>query len=290
MPNVRISRRLAATISEVLVGSHAILDALFISAGAPTPPPELPHNTKWKTWIFQAGTDPDVDSLEFLGNLIEEFMDFAPNEFDDEYDTWQYNRQRVVDALEADGFRYYQGGRVLPNSGSPLSDPVASEQDLAGNVFPRELEDLLSVLVRGLPRAMHPLTHRRKGATCLAFTSEYDIQDLLHSMLRPWIADIRPEEYTPSYAGSSTRMDFLMPKYSLVIEIKFVRDRAHGRKIGDELIIDIEHYRRHPQCSKLWCVVYDPAKLLQNAEGLRSDLEGERRTSDGDVQVRLHIV
>ena len=51
---------------------------------------------------------------------------------------------------------------------------------------------------------MHPLTHRRKNVQPLSFGNEYDVQDLLHALLRPWINDIRPEEFTPSYAGSST--------------------------------------------------------------------------------------
>lgn len=71
---------------------------------------------------------------------------------------------------------------------------------------------------------MHPLTHRRKGFQPLSFGNEYDVQDLLHAMLRPWINDIRPEEFTPSYAGLSTRMDFLFPAHALVIG-----DRVHGK-------------------------------------------------------------
>ena len=82
----------------------------------------------------------------------------------------------------------------------------------------------MEVLVKGLRRAMHPLTHRRKGAQPLTFANEYDVQDPLHALLRPWVADIRPEEFTPSYAGSSTRMDFLLPAYRVVIETKIVRD------------------------------------------------------------------
>ncbi|HAI2361552.1 TPA: transposase, partial [Escherichia coli] len=92
-------------------------------------------------------------------------------------------------------------------------------------------------LVKGLQRAMHPLTHRRKGSQSLSFSNEYDVQDLLHALLRPWVQDIRPEEFTPSYAGSSTRMDFLLPAHKLVLETKIVRDRSHAKKIGDELII-----------------------------------------------------
>ncbi|MEP6534302.1 MAG: hypothetical protein ABJF23_03230 [Bryobacteraceae bacterium] len=60
---------------------------------------------------------------------------------------------------------------------------------------------------------------------------------------RPWISDIRAEEFTPSYAGSSTRMDFLLPAHGLVIETKIIRDRPHAKHVGNELIIDIDHYR-----------------------------------------------
>lgn len=137
---------------------------------------------------------------------------------------------------------------------------------------------------------MHPLIHRRKGAQQLAFSNEYDVQDLLHAMLRPWVSDIRPEEFTPSYAGSSTRMDFLLPTYCLVIELKFVRDRTHAKRIGDELIIDIEHYRVHPQCKILWCVVYDSDHLLTNAEGLQKDLEGKRSRESGELVVKVMVV
>ena len=112
---------------------------------------------------------------------------------------------------------------------------------------PASVEELLLALVKGLRRAMHPLTHRRKGSVCLSFGTEYDVQDLLHALLRPWVRDIRPEEFTPSYAGSSTRMDFLLPEHRIVIELKFVRDRVHALKIGDELTIDIDHYMEAPR-------------------------------------------
>jgi hypothetical protein len=109
-------------------------------------------------------------------------------------------------------------------------------------------------------------------------------------MLRPWISDIRPEEFTPSYAGSSTRMDLLLPVHGLVIETKIVRDRVHAKRVGDELIIDIDHYRKHPDCRRLWCVIYDPDHLITNADGLKNDLEGERSAKGGNCHVRLLVV
>lgn len=205
---------------------------------------------------------------------------------------YKRKRDRLVTVLEEQGFRYYRGGRVLPNGETPLTTEgnAPATAQLCEPRPPSSLEELLQIIIRGLPRAMHPLTHRRKGVTALAIESEYDIQDLLHSQLRPWIADIRPEEFTPSYAGSNTRMDFLLPTHSLVLETKRVRDRTHAGKVGDELIVDIEHYRRHPKCDRLWCVVYDRLHLIPNPSGLIADLEGPRSTPDGSLQVRVFVV
>ncbi|MCB2183594.1 MAG: hypothetical protein KQH63_16285 [Desulfobulbaceae bacterium] len=290
---MRLSRSLCAVVGDVLstTGSHAMLDVLFQGAGAPGDPPDLSHGSKWKEWLFRTGVDPNVDSLSVLGSVLEEFMDLSPKEDGQELNEWRENRARVEAALEENGLRYFRFGRILPEGQQPEQcEPQGRSQKFPHPMKPDSVQDLLMVLLRGLRRAMHPLTHRRKGAQPLSFSSEYDVQDLLHCMLRPWISDIRPEEFTPSYAGSSTRMDFLLPAHSLVIELKFVRDRAHGKRIGDELIVDIEHYRRHPACNSLWCVVYDPESLLTNAEGLRTDLEGIRRTKDGELMVKVLVM
>lgn len=177
---------------------------------------------------------------------------------------------------------------MLPNGEQPELPTVVSASS-SPTIVPTEIDDLLRVLIAGMPRSIFPLAQRRKDVPSLSFDSEYDIQDLLHAMLRPWVADIRLEEYTPSYAGTSTRMDFLLPKYNIVIETKRVRDKSLAKKIGDELIIDIEHYRRHPECDNLWCVVYDPNRLIVNPNGLKSDLDGGRSTPDGHVNICVHV-
>lgn len=287
---MRLSKSLCAVVGEAIstMGSHATLDMLFQTAGVPGDPPNLSHASKWKEWLFRAGLDPDVDSLTVLGNILEEFMDVPLPDDPDVREVRMKMRAKVQTALEENGLRYFRFGRVLPQGRMPDAPVLQFEQHKsAGPAKPSTVEDLLLVLLCGLRRAMHPLTHRRKGAQQLTFTSEYDVQDLLHALLRPWVSDIRPEEYTPSYAGSSTRMDFLLPAHGVVIELKFVRDRTHAKGIGDELIIDIEHYQVHPRCETLWCVVYDPNHLLTNAEGLRTDLEGKRAREDGKLTVKV---
>ncbi|EEW7373635.1 transposase, partial [Escherichia coli] len=86
------------------------------------------------------------------------------------------------------------------------------------------------------------------------------------------------------------RMDFLLPAHKLVLETKIVRDRNHAKKVGDELIIDIEHYRRHDSCKHLWCIIYDPNQYITNSQGLKSDLEGERVSKDGEVIVKVYVI
>jgi hypothetical protein len=291
MTNIRLPKTVCVVVAQVLRGSHATLDSLFLTAGAPGPPPNLPHTTKWKDWLFLSGIDPNVDSLSVLGNVLEEFMDIGPREDSQDFAEWKTNRARVVQVLEENGFRYYRGGRVLP-TGQALEEvqplPVISGQ--RGPTKPAKIDELLEILLKGVRRAMDPLTYRRRGAQSLSFSTEYDVQDLIHALLRPWVADIRPEEVTPSYAGSSTRMDFLLPNHKIVLELKFVRDRNHAKNIGNELIVDINHYQKHPDCEHLWCVVFDQDHLLPNAEGLKTDLEGQRTTKDGSVHVRVRVL
>lgn len=290
---MRLSKALCAVVGEVIAstGSHPTLDALFQSAGVPGDPPQLSHHSKWKIWLFRAGQDPSVDSLSVLGNVLEEFMDLPPKLDSKEHNEWKEKRSRIEAELETNGLRYFRFGRILPQ-GNPVEELPSNPQTISsgGPAKPKTVDEVIEIVVRGLRNAMHPFTHRRKGAHPLIFANEYDVQDLLHALLRPWVRDIRPEEFTPSLAGSSTRMDFLLPEYSLVIELKFVRDRSHAKRISDELVIDIEHYRKHPDCSKLWCVIFDADHLITNPDGLKKDLGGSRKSKDGEVMVSVFVL
>ena len=92
-----------------------------IPAGAPEPPPNLPHTTKWKDWLFRAGKDPNVDSLSVLGNVLEEFMDIGPKEDPQKFAEWKTNRARVVQVLEENGFRSPGSNTRRSNAISALS-------------------------------------------------------------------------------------------------------------------------------------------------------------------------
>ena len=128
------------------------------------------------------------------------------------------------------------------------------------------------VLLR-FDRIVAQLRKRHEGRPTLEVSDEYDVQDLLHSLLLIPFNDVRREEWTPSSVGAASRMDFLLSEPGLALETKVARGRHTDRLIGEELTIDVAKYRGHDGCSAIVCFVYDPDRVLKNPNGLERDLE-----------------
>lgn len=135
------------------------------------------------------------------------------------------------------------------------------------------------------PLVVNQLQKRHDNRKPFEVNDEYDVQDLLHALLRLHYDDIRAEEWTPSYAGSSAKMDFLIPAICTVVETKKTRASMSTRDLGEQLLIDIAKYRAHPDCKNLVCLVYDPEHRINNPKGVESDLS---RPHDG-ITVRVII-
>jgi REase_DpnII-MboI len=129
----------------------------------------------------------------------------------------------------------------------------------------------------------HQLRNRHNNRTTLEIDDEYDVQDLLYALLLIEFTDIRSEEYTPSYAGGSSRVDFLLNNESIVIEVKKTRATLKAKELGDQLLIDIGRYQSHPKCQTLVCFVYDPEAKIANPRGIETDLS--RKINELDVRV-----
>ena len=123
---------------------------------------------------------------------------------------------------------------------------------------------------------------RHSNRETLVVNDEYDVQDLLHTLLHIYFDDIRREEWTPSYAGGSSRVDFLLKNEQIIIEVKKTRATLKARELGDELLIDCQRYRAHPDCKCLLCFVYDPEGWISNPRGLENDLS--KRNDDFEVK------
>lgn len=116
------------------------------------------------------------------------------------------------------------------------------------------------------------LKQRHSNRSTLTIADEYDVQDLFHSLLRLYFDDIRDEEWTPSYAGGASRIDFLLKAEQIVIELKMTRQGMSVKDVSNQLIIDTDRYQIHPDCKTLIAFVYDPQEYLNNPRGIERDL------------------
>lgn len=146
--------------------------------------------------------------------------------------------------------------------------------------------DLVRVVCSRFHLIVMQLRQRYDSRPTLGVADEYDVQDLLHSLLRLYFDDIRPEEWTPSYAGKSSRMDFLLKGTGLVIEVKKTRPGLGTKELGSQLIDDIARYQRHQECVHLVCFVYDPDGRVANPKGIERDLT----RTEGKLKVTVWIV
>jgi len=141
-------------------------------------------------------------------------------------------------------------------------------------------------ICNGFHSVAKSLRKRHTQRPTLDVADEYDVQDLLRSLLAVDFFDVRPEEWTPSYAGGAARMDFLLKSEQVVVETKMSRDSLGDKELGEQLIIDIAKYAEHPDCKTLVCFIYNPLGLVSNAAGLQADLA---KQSNENLTVRVLV-
>jgi hypothetical protein len=115
----------------------------------------------------------------------------------------------------------------------------------------------------------------------IAMRDEYDIQDALHAILKLYFDDVRKEVWTPSYAASQNRMDFVLKREKIVIETKFMGAKLTQGEVTRQLTIDEKYYRQDLDCQTLICFVYDPECRCDNPTALENDVN----LDEGDFRV-----
>ncbi len=218
------------------------------------------------------------------------------NRYDDLYHLAVDGGENLISSLfgedEAKKYRRNVHGIALGGSGNPVLDMQHYDSSMGRcitqlQIYRRQIETLwpdesskpqqdtvatLEQMARRLPEVIHQLRQRHDKRDTLIVQDEYDLQDLIHSLLHLFFEDIRPEEGTPSLAGVTARMDFLLYSEQTVVEIKKTRSGLKNKELKEQLSIDIPHYSRHPDCKTLVGIVYDPERLISNPRGVERDL------------------
>jgi len=136
----------------------------------------------------------------------------------------------------------------------------------------RKTTQILEYLFMRFHSVVKQLQMRQRNREPFSVKDEYDVQDLLHGLLRMYFEDVRPEEYCPSYAGTSPRIDFFLKRKQIAIEAKMTSKDHRRKKVREELILDKEYYSKKEKCKVLYCLVYDPGEWILNPRGFESDL------------------
>lgn len=177
------------------------------------------------------------------------------------------------DTPDGDFEEAYRDG--LESARSVLRSLIDEVQEYWGLVASESKEDALSIVEKLCSRfhlVARQIRARHDDRPTLEVEDEYDVQDLLHALLLLHFDDIRREEWTPSYAGGASRMDFLLKGEQVVVETKKSRKGLGAKEVGNQLLIDIQRYQSHPDCHILFCFVYDPEGRIVNPRGLERDL------------------
>jgi len=121
----------------------------------------------------------------------------------------------------------------------------------------------------------------KQARSTIEMRDEYDVQDSLHALLKLFFDDVRAEEWTPSYAGGQSRIDFVLKREKITVEVKFMGPRLTQNEVAKQLAIDEKYYRKHPDCKTLICFVFDPNGRCTNPVALESDVSA----TDGNLRV-----
>jgi hypothetical protein len=242
-----------------------------------------------------------TDWNDYNGELISRAFNKKENQYYKDY-TWTPgmfmtslggdNRppslQQQVSELKSEILKFLDRLKKIKNK-LGLIDELPGLQPVSSNKAPdKQTEGLrsLSNLFFKFHKVAQHLRHRHANRETLLIKDEYDVQDLLRSLLQIHFNDIREEDYSPSYAGGNSRVDFVLKDEKIVVETKMTNDNLRDKEVGSQLLIDIGRYRAHPDCEVLAVFVYDKSDHIRNKAGLIADLE---KMSGPQLKVRVFI-
>ncbi len=150
---------------------------------------------------------------------------------------------------------------------------VPTEADYRGKLVDTErkviADGVFTLVFNYLREAIVEFEKRTKAK----FQNEAELQNFVYSILRTLVASVEFEDPTEKICGKSNRLDFVLKDHKIIVETKYVRDKAHAKKVGEELAADYLRYKKCPYGQTLLNYIYDPNKYIENQALYKRDLE-----------------
>jgi hypothetical protein len=128
--------------------------------------------------------------------------------------------------------------------------------------------ETLETLLRRLPLVIRQLRQRFRTRRPFRVQDEYDLEDLVRSLLSIYFDDVRLRSRTPPYA-TATRTDLLIPG-RIVCILKHTSLDVRQPHLEQQLDEDADFYRGTPECRSLWVYVHDPQGYLHEPQHLEA--------------------
>lgn len=227
--------------------------------------------------LLEEDEDVSKEKLFFLIKKIENF--FQEYRYTDDIDFPYIPPSEISknDNLVKEIFRLGKEFYHMPNEVfEQLKSECFRNKRSASSMPEQNTISILELLCYRFHKVVRQLRNRYNNRPTIEIKDEYDVQDLFHTLLVIFFDDIRKEEWTPSYAGACSRVDFLLKNEQIILEIKKTRKGLGAKEIGKQLLVDIQRYKTHPDCKYLVCFIYDPEGIISNPIGIENDLSGDR--------------
>lgn len=197
-----------------------------------------------------------------------------------EYNSWS------VSEGQADT-QYCPAAFLGPQIEELVCSIVPGRHEILGVSYTADRRFLLREVLELLPSARAAAGEH--GGYSFPLENEAHVRTLIFLVLKCIFPDARLEDPSPKDAGSSRRIDIVLPSLSVALEVKFVRNAPHARTVAAELKVDIESYHAHPSCKTLVAFVWDPLHRLPDRQNFIADLEGPRTKAGKTFSVEIVV-
>ena len=126
---------------------------------------------------------------------------------------------------------------------------------------------------------------RKDYRTTLEVEDDYDLHDLLCALLKLEFDEVGADEWTPPYAGGSTRTTLLLNRDHLAVVAKKTRSGLTTKELAEQVAADTAHYASRKPCAHLFCFIYDPEGRIGSPTRLETDLTSVSDSFTVDVLV-----
>ncbi len=150
----------------------------------------------------------------------------------------------------------------------PAASPTGTRTD---EVLPDPLDALRKICLR-FHAVARQLRLRKDYRTTLEVEDDYDLQDLLCALLKLEFDEVGADEWTPPYAGGSTRTTLLLNGEQIAVVTKKTRSGLTTKELAEQISADARHYSARKSCEHFFCFIYDPEGRIGSPTRLESDL------------------